>query len=96
MIKRSSVLLLAAMLAITPGCANDADMEAKDSAEPDIFSGYPDSGVYYYVVDRRTGVVYLSYDYTHRHSITVMLNPDGTPVTADQIGIDYDSAEKGK
>lgn len=44
-------------------------------------------GVYYYMVDKNTGVVYLSYDGYRRHSITVMLNSDGTPITADQLGI---------
>ena len=92
MIKRISVLLLAAMLAIAPGCANDADMEIKNPAAPDIVSvyGYPDSGTYYYGGDRKSGVGYLSYEHTYRHAITVMLNPDGLPVTADQLGITYE------
>ena len=45
--------------------------------------------VYYYCVDKRTGVVYLAYDAYRRHAITVMLNRDGTPVTAEQLGIKY-------
>ena len=45
------------------------------------------AGCYYYSIDRNTGVVYLEYDATYRHAITVMLNPDGTPVTAKQIGV---------
>lgn len=44
-------------------------------------------GVYYYTIDKNTGVVYLSYDAFRRHAITVMLNSDGTPVTAEQLGI---------
>ena len=40
---------------------------------------------YYYVVDDRTGVVYLQFDGFYRGGITVMLNPDGTPVTKDQL-----------
>lgn len=48
--------------------------------------GGSDAGNYYYTIDRNTGVVYLEYDDTYRHAITVMLNPDGTPVTAEQIG----------
>ena len=40
---------------------------------------------YYYVVDDRTGVVYLQFEAFNRGGITVMLNPDGTPVTKDQL-----------
>ena len=47
------------------------------------------SNYYYYSIDRNTGVVYLNYDSYYRHAITVMLNADGTPVTAEQLGIDY-------
>ncbi len=39
-----------------------------------------------YLVDKNTGVVYLQY---YRYGITVMLNKDGTPVTAEQLGIEY-------
>lgn len=47
-------------------------------------------GYYYYSIDRNTGVVYLNYVSNCIHySITVMLNADGTPVTAEQLGIDY-------
>lgn len=39
------------------------------------------------------GVVYLSYDAYRRHAITVMLNSDGTPVTAEQLGIPVELEE---
>ena len=48
----------------------------------------------YYLVDMNNGVVYLGAEhhgssrYDHGFSVTVMLNPDGTPVTADQIGLE--------
>jgi len=45
---------------------------------------------YYYAVDKRTGVVYLEYEGFYRHAITVMLNADGTPVTAEQLGINLE------
>lgn len=48
-----------------------------------------DGDVYYYTVDKNTGVVYLSYDGYRRHAITVMLNADGTPITAEQLGLPY-------
>jgi hypothetical protein len=44
---------------------------------------------YAYIVDKNTGVVYLGYDGVYRHDLTVMLNADGTPVTAEQLGIKY-------
>lgn len=44
---------------------------------------------YCYAVDKNTGVVYLEYDGPRRFGITIMLNPDGTPVTAEQLGIEY-------
>ena len=40
---------------------------------------------YFYVVDNRTGVVYLQFHHNYCSGITVLLNPDGTPVLADQI-----------
>jgi hypothetical protein len=44
---------------------------------------------YAYIVDKNTGVVYLGYAGVYRHDLTVMLNADGTPVTAEQLGIKY-------
>ena len=44
---------------------------------------------YVYIVDKNTGVVYLEYDAVYRHALTVMLNADGTPITAEQLGIKY-------
>lgn len=44
---------------------------------------------YSYLVDRNTGVVYLVYQDYNRYGITVMLNADGTPVTAKQLEISY-------
>lgn len=40
---------------------------------------------YFYVVDNKTGVVYLQFHGNYQGGITVMMNPDGTPVLADQI-----------
>ena len=44
---------------------------------------------YCYLVDKNTGVVYLEYDSYRRHAITLMVNADGTPITAEQLGIKY-------
>ena len=45
--------------------------------------------LYAYVIDKNTGVVYLGYDSVYRHALTVMLDTDGKPVTAKQLGIKY-------
>ena len=51
------------------------------------YSGATDG--YFYLVDKNTGVVYLCYQGTYRRAITVMLNTDGTPITAEQLDIEY-------
>lgn len=40
---------------------------------------------YYYIVDNNTDVVYLMVFGAYRCALSVMLNPDGTPVTVDQL-----------
>lgn len=40
---------------------------------------------FFYVIDDRTGVVYLGFEGYKRAGITVMLNTDGSPITYDQI-----------
>ena len=48
-----------------------------------------DTGIYYYVIDRNNGVVYLAYDAYRKHALTIMVNRDGSPITAEQLGIKY-------
>ncbi len=43
-----------------------------------------------YIIHKPTNVVYLSYGGSEG-GITVMLNPDGTPITADQLGISVEN-----
>lgn len=76
------------------GCGSNTSSRAsakRDSVNvsPNVLVGVIEGGSYYYLVDRNTGVVYLCYNATYQHSITVMLNADGTPVTAEQLGIQY-------
>lgn len=78
------------------GCGSNTSSRAsakRDSVNvsPNVLVGVIEGGdsSYYYLVDRNTGVVYLCYNATYQHSITVMLNADGTPVTAEQLGIPY-------
>lgn len=79
------------------GCAGNGNLgivkhnESIENVAPNILDlGDKENGCcYYYVVDMNTGVVYLCFDSYSRHGITVMLNRDGTPVTAEQLGIPY-------
>lgn len=87
------VLVLCAVL--LTGCRkniSEATSDYSNHVVPNIVElGKANGGVsnyYYYSIDRNTGVVYLNYDSYYRHAITVMLNADGTPVTAEQLGID--------
>ena len=73
------------------GCSN-VEIQKKDIASPEsdlIFiedNGNGPNNCCFYVIHKPTNVVYLQYG----HGITVMLNPDGTPITADQLGIDIE------
>ena len=64
--------------------SNPATM-ASDGICPDL-TAYG-NGNYFYLVDNRTGVVYLEYSFGRQCGISVMLNPDGSPVTRDQLGL---------
>lgn len=44
---------------------------------------------YCYLIDKNTGVVYLEYSSGYHHAVTLMVNADGTPITAEQLGIRY-------
>ena len=44
---------------------------------------------YCYLVDENTGVVYLEFGSGYRHAVTLMVNADGSPITAEQLGIKY-------
>lgn len=45
------------------------------------------SEYYFYIVDENTEVVYLGYRNYNQFGMTVMLNADGTPITADQLNL---------
>ena len=94
--------LLSGILCVLSGCGNTGSSASptKVNNESDIVPNIISFGANYdefgsigehygYIVDRNTGVVYLSYDAYRRHAITVMLNADGTPVTAEQLGLKY-------
>ena len=90
-------IVLALCAALLTGCSKNVSEVTNDYSNhvvPNIVElGKANNSVissyYYYSIDRNTGVVYLNDDSYYRHAITVMLNADGTPVTAEQLGIDY-------
>lgn len=91
---KKTILLLFSICLLT-GC-NGKGIEnntnsIENSIEPNltILGTQYSNDRYSYVIDNNTGVVYLKFDAPYRHSITVMLNADGTPVTAEQLGIEY-------
>ena len=92
--KYGIILVLCAIL--LTGCsknASEATSNYSNHVVPNIVElGKGNGGIsdyYYYSIDRNTGVVYLNYVSNYIHSITVMLNADGTPVTTEQLGINY-------
>lgn len=93
---KKAIIVLCLCAVLLTGCSKNTSEATRDYSNhvvPDIVDlrkavgGVSD--YYYYSIDRNTGVVYLNYDSFHRHAITVMLNADGTPVTAEQLGISY-------
>lgn len=70
-----------------------ADEDYSSMITPNILECGDDIGVggeaYYYIIDKNTGVVYLAFDAYGRHGLTLMVNRDGSPITAEQLGIKY-------
>ena len=81
------IVLLIALVALFGVLAdgNGATTVASEGIRPDV-TAYG-NGSYFYLVDNRTGVVYLEYSFSYQHGLSVMLNPDGSPVTMDQLGL---------
>lgn len=92
--KRIKIICVCVMLSLLlSGCVKNANKPDKDTSSgitPNILStsnlGNED---YFYIIDKNTGVVYLGYDGFRKYGLSVMLNRDGTPVTAEQLGIKY-------
>lgn len=43
------------------------------------------NGEWSYYVDKRTNYTYLVYESYYKRAVTAMLNPDGTPMTLEQL-----------
>ena len=78
-------LILCLMLLV--GCDTAAD--SADRNTPNLYEvGDFFFRDYRYLIDRNTGVVYLEKSAEKGGGIVVMLNADGTPVTAEQLEIE--------
>lgn len=62
----------------------------QDIAPNVVEVGNTDDDGYFYLVDKNTGVVYLGFTEYRKSSLTVMLNADGSPVMAEDLGIKYE------
>ena len=86
-------LLMVTMACILTSCSpSNVDVNEDLIPTPKLLTSETTSyngGCYAYIVDKNTGVVYLEYGALYRHALTVMLNADGTPITAEQLGIKY-------
>ena len=88
--KRSIIILSVLAIVLLTGCKGQVQADygnTEDYELPNvtrIISPHNDVG-YNYLIDNNTGVVYLEYDGTYRHAITVMFNSDGTVMTEDDI-----------
>lgn len=82
------ILILICVLLLT-GCKDNSVRSTTSVQEimPDLISLSEDDGNYYYVVDKKTRVIYLKYDNGHHSGITVMFKANGTPMLAEDLGI---------
>ena len=82
--------IICSYVVFTAGCdRGNRPEQIKGSIYPNMKVYAVDAGTkdYYYVVDKNTGVVYIQFEGTRTAGITPALNADGTPMTADQLGL---------
>lgn len=86
-------LMLVAMLTLL-GCKSESTkgmLKQKEYPVPQItiYADKKEADIkyaeYYYAVDEKTGVVYIVYENQHQYGMTPALNPDGTPMTKEQL-----------
>lgn len=81
------VLILVLFTIFLSGCGNSQSIVSDSTTQAEIhtmFEHHSIDAYYSILVDKETGVCYLEYSYKDGmrwgvYSITVMLNPDGTP-----------------
>jgi len=91
-VKRTIIALVAllAIIFLCAGCAKNKVVSSNDTLGPNL-TICDDRAEYTYVVDNRTGVVYMRWSQAiaYKGGLTVMLNPDGSPVMADDLGLEW-------
>ena len=85
------VIAVCALTSCAPNNANASDVDTHTNLvlENNILKIKLDRSYYSYIVDKNTGVVYLEHNSYREYALVPMLNADGTPVTAEQLGIKY-------
>ena len=87
---RKIIIAIVLLAVLFSGCGSGTETQTSDVKKPDIIAVNKEGIIgYNYIIDADTGVVYLKYFGGKSSAISVMLNPDGTPVTAEQLGLDY-------
>jgi len=93
MMRKKVLLLLVIAIIGMSGCSENiekATVNVSSKVKPNVMvTSNVGNGNYFYLIDRNTGVVYLAYNSYYRWGVTVMLNRDGSPVTAEQLEIEY-------
>jgi len=97
--KKLLATILIGVTLVATGCSSAGMQEVPEDKEvyhsaklsyPNVLvSTYTSRSCFDYVVDKDTGVVYLFYRMSGGAALTVMLDRDGLPVTAEQLGIEY-------
>ena len=88
--KKLLAITVAVMVSLAMvGCSRDIYEQPIELHRNKRFTEYyiDDYVRYRYLVDNQTGVVYLKYSSDGACGITAMLNADGTPMTAVELGI---------
>ena len=85
----SAIAIASIILGIGLGLLlNGYEVSAEQRIKPEI-ERYKDDSFslrsYSYLVDKRTGVVYLEVAHKDAISVILMVNADGTPVTVEQL-----------
>jgi hypothetical protein len=91
--KKKVLLLLVIAIIGMSGCSKNTERATVDKSSgvtPNVLvTSNVGNGDFFYLIDRNTGVVYLAYNSYYRWGVTVLLNRDGRPVTAEQLKIEY-------
>lgn len=85
------ILAIMLCLMLLTGCTKDNTSESRTSDQPivpNLISLSTDDAKYWYIIDKNTHVVYLRCDSLYRAALTVMLKADGTPMLAEDLGIE--------